>query len=324
MPDVDTPSEASTDTGSDPVVEAVDEDEEKDEEAEQLSEQVEKQLRVQENVNQSAGDVVPQVFEVDETDDDLLDLPEYIVQRVASLLDLHEQRDKIMEDYLKERAALEQKYQGLYQPLYDERAQIIAGARDGEQVEGELDETGEPKVVGIPSFWLTVMHHYEVVGALITEEDESCLQHLQDVKCIDDADATGFKLEFHFGPNEFFKNSVLTKTYEVPNLLLNDEPILKNVHGCKIHWVEGKELTFRQVVKKQRGTGKNAGDTRTVTKKERRDSFFHFFDPPTMPPMSDMNEEEADRLERVFDHDFDVAQAFRTQLIPKVRFITLY
>ena len=31
----------------------------------------------------------------------------------------------------------------------------------------------------------------------------------------------------------------MIKRYEAPNLLLDDEPIIKNVTGCNIHWREG-------------------------------------------------------------------------------------
>ncbi len=35
---------------------------------------------------------------------------------------------------------------------------------------------------------------------------------------------TGFELKFHFSPeNPYFTNTVLTKRYEVPNLLTEDE-----------------------------------------------------------------------------------------------------
>ena len=42
----------------------------------------------------------------------------------------------------------------------------------------------------------------------------------------------------------------MIKRYEVPNLLLDDEPILKNVTGCDIHWKEGRSLTYKDVKKK--------------------------------------------------------------------------
>jgi nucleosome assembly protein 1-like 1 len=122
---------------------------------------------------------------------------------------------------------------------------------------------------------------------------------------------------FHFSPNEYFENTVLTKRYEIPNLLLDDEPILKNVEGCKIEWKPGMSLTYQETTKKQRGTGKNSGKVRTIKKKERLESFFHFFKPPKMPSMQDMDEDAADRLEAAFEEDYDVAQAFRSHIVPK-------
>lgn len=103
----------------------------------------------------------------------------------------------------------------------------------------------------------------------------------------------------------------------MPNLLLADEPILKNVEGCEINWKEGKCLTFREVVKKQRGKGKFEGQIRTVKSKVKLDSFFHFFTAPKMPSLDTMNEEEAERLEQAFNEDYDIAQAFRSHIIPK-------
>ena len=73
-------------------------------------------------------------------------------------------------------------------------------------------------------------------------------------------------------------DELLIKRYEVPNLLLDDEPILKNVTGCNIHWEEGRSLTYMDVNKKQISkSGRRVGQTRTVNKRERNDSLFHFF-----------------------------------------------
>jgi nucleosome assembly protein 1-like 1 len=255
---------------------------------------------------------------------------------VEKLKELNSKRDEIMAQYLVDRAALEAKYHGLCEPLYAARANIVKGHVDDEIAEavcaaesaptdeGTNDEAKEEsqrdeaeRVVGIPQFWVCAMSHMEPLAELITEEDVDCLEKLQNIICIDDAEGTGFTLEFLFAPNDYFYNSVLTKRYEVPNLLLDDEPILKNVEGCRIQWKPGRSLTYREVTKKQRGTGKNAGIVRTVQKKERAESFFHFFEPPKMPSMDDMDEDEADRLEGVFEEDYDVAQAFRSHIIPK-------
>ena len=70
----------------------------------------------------------------------------------------------------------------------------------------------------------------------------------------------------------------MIKRYDVHNLLLDDEPILKNVTGCDIHWEEGRSLTHRDVDKNQISkSGRRAGSIRTVNNRERTDSFFHFF-----------------------------------------------
>ncbi len=150
--------------------------------------------------------------------------------------------------------------------------------------------------------------------------DVDCLDHLNDITCTTFPDGLGFELTFHFNtPNPFFTNSTLTKRYEVPNLLTEDEPILKNVTGCTIQWKKNQCLTYKEVTRKQRKKGgPNAGQVRSITKKEKVDSFFHFFDPPKIPNMMDVvDEEEADAVEEAFDHDYDIASAIRSHLIPK-------
>ena len=70
----------------------------------------------------------------------------------------------------------------------------------------------------------------------------------------------------------------MIKRYEVPNILLDDEPSIKNVTVCNIHWKEGRSLTYREVKNKHRSKSvRRAAQIRTVNKKKRTDSFFHFF-----------------------------------------------
>lgn len=261
----------------------------------------------------------------DDEDDPMAHLPSYIVGRVGRLRELHEKQDGIMEKYLEERAALEQKFSAQLKPLHDERACVIRGDKDDEITtkeekggEGGNGDGGDsqPKVKGIPQFWLCAMTNAEVVGELVTESDVDCLEKLMDITCDDDKDGKGFTLKFHFAPNDYFYDSVLTKKYVVPNLLLSDEPILKNVEGCTIQWKPDRSLTFQQIKKKQRGKGKHKGQVRTVTKKEDKESFFRWFDPPKLPSMETMDEEEADAAEELFDQDYEVAQAFRRNIIP--------
>ena len=73
-------------------------------------------------------------------------------------------------------------------------------------------------------------------------------------------------------------NELLIKRYEVHNLLLENEPILKNVTGCDIHWKEGSSLTYRNVKRNQRyKSGRRLVQIGTVNKRERANSLFHFF-----------------------------------------------
>lgn len=256
-------------------------------------------------------------------------LPVYVIPRVAKLQSLDEEREKIMKEYMVERAALEQKYASRFQPLYETRAKVIKGDMDedianedqvdaavDEQEEGN-DQAPEKKEAGIPQFWIVAMTQMETIAELISEEDVDCLDRLQNITCQDNEEGTAFSLSFHFAPNDYFYDSVLTKRYSVPNLLASDEPLLKHVSGCKIQWKEGMCLTSRKVTKKQRGKGKNEGQVRTVVKTEEKESFFQWFDPPQMPSMEEMDEEEAQRLEEIFDADYEVAQAFRTQVVPR-------
>jgi nucleosome assembly protein 1-like 1 len=288
----------------------------------------------------------------EEEEDPLAHLPDYVMARVAQLQALHTVRDTIMEDYLKERAMLEKKYETLLQPIYADRASIIQGTKDVDDdnttatkkdvsiqeitapmeniaviddpaavpvdqsnMDGEMDTVD--RVQGIPQFWACAMTRLETVGELLTVEDLDCLEYLMNISCSEHEDGKGFTLSFAFAPNEYFSNTTLTKTYMVPNILISDEPILKEVKGETIYWKTGKSLTHKTVKKKQRGKGRYAGQVRSVSKQEEKESFFHWFTTPAMPTsMDDMDEEEAEQLEELFESDFEIAQAFRCNIIP--------
>ena len=117
---------------------------------------------------------------------------------------------------------------------------------------------------GIPSFWVTAMKTNEVLAeevsdrirhhslpkpsfsslslclvlkwvyyallplVQISERDEEALKYLKDIKWYRIDNPKGFKLEFFFDTNPFFKNTVLTKTY---HMIDDDEPILEKAIG---------------------------------------------------------------------------------------------
>ena len=98
----------------------------------------------------------------------------------------------------------------------------------------------------------------------------------------------GFTIEFEFSPNEYFSNSLLSKSYELRTGPDEEEPlsyegpeIVKST-GCEIQWKKGKNVTVKMVKKRQKH--KNRGTIRVVTKEVKTDSFFNFFTPPAGRP----------------------------------------
>merc|ERR1712188_283709 len=91
-----------------------------------------------------------------------------------------------------------------------------------------------------------------------------------------------------------------------------DGPDIFACTGCKIDWKKGKNITQKQVKKKQKHKGR--GQTRIITKMVKTDSFFNFFDPPELPEDEDDMDEETEALLAV---DFEIGHFFRERLIPK-------
>ncbi|EDO27320.1 predicted protein [Nematostella vectensis] len=98
------------------------------------------------------------------------------------------------------------------------------------------------------------------------EHDEPILKHLHDVRVIftgpESTNTTqypqptpmGFVLEFHFTPNPFFTNTVLTKSYKMKCEPDEDDPFsfegpeIVSTSGCKIDWKKGKNITQKAVL----------------------------------------------------------------------------
>jgi nucleosome assembly protein 1-like 1 len=119
---------------------------------------------------------------------------------------------------------------------------------------------------------------------MIQDYDEPILSNLRDVR-VKLNDKMGYDIQFYFKENEYFTNTVLTKTYAMSTELdpkdpFNfDGPEIYKSTGCTINWKEGKNVTVTKSEKKQKN--KNTGETRTVNKDEMQDSFFNFFNTPT-------------------------------------------
>ncbi|XP_015907755.1 nucleosome assembly protein 1-like 1 [Parasteatoda tepidariorum] len=244
-------------------------------------------------------------------------------------------------EFFKELHALEIKYEKIFQPLYDKRAAIITGAynptdeecefqsdsdkelemsNDLEKVkiEGEdKEKETETEVKGLPEFWLTAFKNAPSIQEMIEEYDEPILKHLIDVKATTFADPMSFTLEFHFEPNEYFTNSVLTKEYglkcvpDPADVFSFEGPEIVKAKGCTIDWKKGKNVTVKTIKKKQKH--KARGAVRTVTKTVQNVSFFNFFSPPAV---TENIEEMDEETQNILNNDFEVGNLLKDRVIP--------
>ncbi|KAJ7951614.1 Nucleosome assembly protein like [Quillaja saponaria] len=236
-------------------------------------------------------------------------------KRVEVLREIQSQHDELEANFFEERAALEAKYQKLYDPLYTKRYEIVngvievEGAADEAAMDQEEDKAADEK--GVPGFWLTAMKTNEILGEEITERDEGALKYLKDIKWCKLDNPKGFKLEFFFDSNPYFKNAVLTKTY---HMIDDEEPILEKAIGTEIEWYPGKSLTQKVLKKKPRKGSKNA---KPITKTEDCQSFFNFFNPPHVPEdEDDIDEDAAEELQNLMEQDYDIGSTIRDKIIP--------
>jgi nucleosome assembly protein 1-like 1 len=210
---------------------------------------------------------------------------------------------------------------GTYEPTDAETKCTFDGEETDEQAKKSSEE-GAEKAVGIPEFWLQVFKNSEVVSELIKEQDEEVLKHLIDVRITmqNEGEQRGFTIEFEFTTNEYFTNTVLTKSYELRTGPDEQEPLsyegpeIVKSKGCDIQWNKGKNVTLKMVKKRQKH--KNRGTIRVVTKEIQTDSFFNFFTPPTVPEGPDAELEDSEEM-NLLAADFEIGHMLRDSIVPK-------
>uniref|UniRef100_A0A8C5QXI3 Nucleosome assembly protein 1 like 4 n=1 Tax=Leptobrachium leishanense TaxID=445787 RepID=A0A8C5QXI3_9ANUR len=270
-------------------------------------------------------------------------LPKAVKRRIYALKQLQEKCAHIEAKFYEEVHELERKYAALYQPLFDKRRLIVTGteeptdtecewhsdAEDEEKLAADVkkkvtisdkepSETDNPK--GIPDFWLTIFRNVDMINISLQEYDEPILKHLQDVKVkfSDPGQPMSFTLEFHFEPNDFFTNTLLTKLYKMKSEPDSSDPFsfegpeIIDCEGCTIDWKKGKNVTVKTIKKKQKHKGR--GTVRTITKQVLNESFFNFFSPVKVTGDGEEMDEE---MENSLAADYEVGHFFRERLIPR-------
>ncbi|XP_061678597.1 nucleosome assembly protein 1-like 4a isoform X1 [Syngnathoides biaculeatus] len=268
-------------------------------------------------------------------------LPKAVKRRVHALKRLQLQSAHIEAKFYEEVHELERKYAELYRPLYDKRRDFVTGTVEPTDAEcewssdkdEELTEQMKRKLAidpakkedsapaedpkGVPDFWLTILRNADMLTDMIQEHDEPILKHLKDiqVKFSEPGQYMSFTLEFHFEPNSYFTNAVLTKVYKMKCEPDASEPFsfegpeIIDCTGCVIDWQKGKDVTVKTIKKKQKHKGR--GTVRTVTKQVSNLSFFNFFNPVKGSPDDEIDEDSD------LAFDFEIGHLFRERIVPR-------
>jgi nucleosome assembly protein 1-like 1 len=271
-------------------------------------------------------------------------LPVPVRLNIEALQGVQVKQNDLQNQYKRECLELEKKYLDLTKPLYARRHDLITGKATptSEEIEaGEqyllkdddeytpVSKDTPPSAAAIPEFWLTALRNHIGLSDLITDRDADALKALLDVRLayLDAADTEpelrgkpGFKIIFLFGPNDYFENQVLEKTYLYQEEVgYSGDFVYDRAIGTEIKWKEDKDLTKEFEIKKQRN--KTTNRTRLVRKAKPTESFFNFFSPPQPPSdeaieSGDIDEDELEEIEAKLEVDYQIGEDFKEKIIP--------
>jgi len=186
------------------------------------------------------------------------------------------------------------------------------------EVNDKGDEETSPD--GIPNFWLTILTNLEMTQEMIQDYDIPILEKLTDISCSllsPDASRHGFRLDFHFAPNDYFNNTTLSKEFYMRFEPAPEDPLgyegpeIIRCKGCTINWKKDKNVCIKTVRRTKKGKGGNKSITKTV----QSDSFFNFFSAEENGV--DNEEELDDETEALLQTEFEIGQFLRERVIPR-------
>jgi len=135
-----------------------------------------------------------------------------------------------------------------------------------EELEAKEYLNNEP----LDSFYLNCLKKCPMIEEKIKSHDEAILKHLTQIESLVFEDNDNYVLKFHFSENLFFDNAILSVT-----VVMDEEGTAEEIKSDKVNWKEGKNVTTKSISKKQKN--KRSGNSRTVTKNKKQESFFNLF-----------------------------------------------
>jgi len=149
---------------------------------------------------------------------------------------------------------------------------------------------------------------------MVTEKDRPILGYLQNIELNLHNDDNGFDLIFSFGANNYFNETVITKS-----MVMQDKGILDSTSSTAITWKDGCNPTLKKQKKKKKG--------KKVTVESECESFFNIFKTLTQPdekevetkkPAGDEDDEEdmEEEIQEKLADDLEVAEMIKEDVIP--------
>jgi nucleosome assembly protein 1-like 1 len=165
-------------------------------------------------------------------------------------------------------------YDKKYQECYDAISRIVKGEcvpsmTTEEKTKYGITDSAEVSETGIPNYWGVVFKNSGYM--CVNEKDEEILKYLKDVRMKPLGDSRlDFIVEFEFASNEYFSDTLLTKTFFYDE---KDEELTKTT-GSPINWTSQDKNPRIKVTTKKVKKGKKV-ETKTMAKTV--PSFFDMF-----------------------------------------------
>ncbi|KAF8819756.1 nucleosome assembly protein (nap) protein [Cardiosporidium cionae] len=174
---------------------------------------------------------------IDDENDIFTTLPENEKAVITELKAVQEKHKIIEAKYDQEWTALKLKYDEMFQPLYEKRAELLIV---------KSDSTSEKlPATSVSGFWLKAFMKHQLLKEKIEQSDECILEYLKDVRSewVGSSKQESFRLIFVFAPNPYFSNAELTKQYNVETVEGEEDAMLQSTTSSSIDWFEGKDVT---------------------------------------------------------------------------------
>ncbi|KAJ8635284.1 hypothetical protein MRB53_009551 [Persea americana] len=153
---------------------------------------------------------------VEENEDSSEHFDGELVASIEKLQEVQDELEKLNEEASDKVLEVEQRYNEIRKPIYDQRSEAIKK---------------------IPDFWLTAFLSHPVLCELLTDEDQKIFKYLKSLEVSDSKDVkSGYSITFNFQPNPYFENAKLTKSFS-----FDDEGNTTST-GTNIKWKEGMAI----------------------------------------------------------------------------------